>query len=439
MRFFLAIALSTVPVLSQSSLCEGLVLQDAGPSAAQASIQTAAVHPANEETVLLHKGTEVCLHPSQTLSTQASKQGERVAFQLDNDVFAEGTVVAPRGAKISATIAELKKPGRGDRDGVLALAFDPLRLANGQQVTLVPRHRPNPSLQHKGSGLEYYLMAGPLLPLVPFVIPFSKGMDVTLLENQCVNYEVAQDVPVNKTEILSKQPQDNSWKQRFREIVLRVHQQDQHVPSLAIAPAKPEFGNEILGFDVTNGRERRLAECRQCYSPVTCPDCFRVKSDYWRILYLQADGIYSTIAHPEKDLKYLGYDRIFQGSFSRIMGVMGSYLVVADSTPSSCKLVLFGTASGPAYWMDELACDEIAPGYAQEVRTGVSTVQWLEGQWVGNLESQPQGRKSIFFSDKAGTRTTLPDSPLYDRFDPAWIDLSHIIYAGNKISRSKTH
>jgi hypothetical protein len=118
---------------------------------------------------------------------------------------------------------------------------------------------------------------------------------------------------------------------------------------------------------------------------------------------------------------------------------MGSYLVAAESTPSSCKLVLFGTAFGQAYWMDELACDEISPGYAQEVRTGVSTVQWLEGQWVGNLESQPQGRKNIFFSDKAGTRTTLPDSPLYDRFDPAWIDLSRIIYAGNKISGSNKH
>lgn len=282
MRCSLAIALATLFVLSQSSLCEGLVLQDAGQSAAETSIQTAAVHPTNEETVLLHKGTEVCLHPSQTLSTQASKQGERVAFQLDDDVFAEGTVAAARGTKISATIAELKKPGRGDRDGVLSVAFDPLRLANGQEVTLVPRQRPNPSIQPKGNGLEYYLMAGPLLPLTPLVIPFSKGMDAILLESQCVNYEVAQDVPVNKTEILSKQPQANNWKQRFREIVLRMHQQEQNIPSPATAPAKPETGNAILGFDVTNGRERKLAECRQCYSPVTCPGCFRTKSDIGR-------------------------------------------------------------------------------------------------------------------------------------------------------------
>src|ERR1700743_1023732 len=103
MRFFLAIALSTLPVLSQSSLCEGLVLQNAGVRVAQTSI-----NPANEETVLLHKGTEVCLHPSKDLSTQTSKQGEHIAFQLDDEVFAEGTVVAPRGAEVAATISELK-------------------------------------------------------------------------------------------------------------------------------------------------------------------------------------------------------------------------------------------------------------------------------------------------------------------------------------------
>lgn len=438
MRVLLTIALATLFAASHLSLCKGSLAQEAGLRTAQPSTQTTELPAPNQETVLLHKGTELCLRLSHTLSTQSSKQGERVPFQLGDDVFAEGTVVAQRGTEVSATIAELKKPGRGGKDGVLSLAFDPLRLANGQKVTLIPRHRPNASIHSKGSGRENYLLAGPLLPLLPFVIPFSEGMNVIVDEKQCLNYEVADDIPVNKTEIISRAPQDRDWKQHFREMVLRVRQQEQSVSSPGTARAEPETGNAILGFDLTKGREKRLAECKHCYSPVTCPDCFRANIDYWKIIFLQPDGIYVTIANPEKDEKYLGYDRIFQGNFFRIVGVFGSHFVAAQTTASSCKLVLFGTALGQAYWMDEVPCEEIVSGYGQEVRAGVSTAQLLERQWVGNVEPQPPIRRNIFFTDKAGARTDLPDSS-HDRFDPAWIDFTHIIYTSGEGSGGKKH
>lgn len=435
-RFSLVITL-TIFVVFPPGLCAGLVLQDADQNNAQSS-KPLEIHPPGEETVLLHKGSEICLHPAHELSTQTSKQGDRVAFSLDDDLFAEGTVVALRGAELSATIAELNKPGRGDKDGVLLLSFDPLRFANGQQITLSPRHRPNASINSKDSGREDYLMAGPLLPLVPLLIPFSKGMDVVLHQNECINYEIAQDLRVRKAEMVSKLPQENNWKERLREMASHVREQEQNISSAA-ASVPPENGNIILGFDLTNQHERNLAECKHCYSPVTCADCFGARSEYWRIIYLQEDGIYSTIAHPEKDLKYLGYNRIFQGNFSRIMAVMGSHFVAASFTSSSCKLILFGTALGQAYWMDEISCDEIVRGYAEQVRAGVSAVQMLEGRWVGEVESQPAKAKNIFFTNKAGTHISLPDSSVDDRFDPAWIDSSHILYAGNKIAGSKKH
>src|SRR6185437_6212218 len=257
MRVLLTIALATLVAASQPSMCEVMTLQETGQSSAQSSTQIPDLQAASHETVLLHKGTELCLRPSHTLSTQSSKQGERVAFHLDDDLFAEGTVVAEREAEVSATIAELKKPRRGGKDGVLSLAFDPLRLANGQQLKLIPRHRPSASIHGKGSGAENYLMAGPLLPLLPLVIPFSEGMDIILYEDQCINYEVAEDTPVKKSEIISRLPQAKDWKQHFREMVLSARQREENVPSPSTAQAEPETGNEILGFELANGVERR--------------------------------------------------------------------------------------------------------------------------------------------------------------------------------------
>ncbi|HEV8494304.1 MAG TPA: hypothetical protein VGR76_18635 [Candidatus Angelobacter sp.] len=348
-----------------------------GPSASLPVAPAAGTAPQGPQTagardhVLLRRNTPVCLRPSHDLSGKNAKAGDHLTFRLHGDVSAEGLIVAADGATVSATVTEAKKSAWLLRDGKLTFRFDPLLLATGEPVPLmthvITEHVPGHSVGY----VEGNLFA---IPLIPIVVPFLKGDEATVTENQCVDLAIANDVSLGKAEIIRKQPQSGSWKARLQQLILR-----DGAPLTALPPGagRPiQSGNNIMELDLISGNERRLGKCHHCYSPAACPDCFLPGGGRYQIVFLQANGIYAMWADSIHDVKHGSQLRISVRTFSRIVGVLGSDLAMLDAGPQACRIVLLGTTSGPVELLDQMDCDEVAPGYAQQARTGTSA--WLD-------------------------------------------------------------
>ncbi len=329
--------------------------------------------------VLLRRNTPVCLRPSHDLSARNTKAGDHLTFRLHGDLSAEGLIVAADGAAVSATVTQVKKSRRFLRDGKLAFRFDPLLLATGQPATLMKHvsteRVPGPACIDEGN-IICIPIVGEIITaaLIPIVAPFLKGDEATVPENECLDLAIASDISLDKAGIIRNQPQSGSWKARLQQLILH-----DVAPQMALPPGagKPmESGNNIMELDLISGKERRLGKCHHCYSPVACPDCFLSAAERYKIVFLQADGIYAMWADSKHDVKHGSQLRISPRRYSRIVGVLGPDLAMLDAGPQACRIALLATAPGQVDLLDEMDCDEVAPGYAQQARTG--TPAWLD-------------------------------------------------------------
>ncbi|HEX3154548.1 MAG TPA: hypothetical protein VHV32_07985, partial [Candidatus Angelobacter sp.] len=324
------------------------------------------------------RNTPVCLRPSRDLSAANTKLGDHVTFHLHGDVSAEGLIVAADGTEVSATAIEVKKSRRLLRDGKLTFRFDPLLLATEEPVRLMNHIRterpPGPAYVAEGDIFSIPII-GPVLavPFIPIAL-FFKGDEAKVAENQCMDMAIASDVSLDQAEIIRKQPQSGSWKARLQQLILRDSAPPAALPPGAGTPTQP--GNNIMELDLISGKERRLGECHHCYSPVACPDCFLPGADRYKIAFLQADGIHAMWADSKHDVKHHSQIRVSVRTFSRIVGVLGADLAALDAGPQACRIVLLSTDQGPVQPLDAMDCDEVAPGYAQQARTGTSA--WLD-------------------------------------------------------------
>lgn len=366
---FLMLALAASPAVQgrQQTTDEGQQGASASLPVAPAAGAVPQVPQADgsKDHILLRRNTPVCLRPTHDLSGRNAKAGDHLTFHLHGDLSAEGLIVAADGATVSATVTEAKKSAWLLRDGKLTFRFDPLLLATGEPVPLmkhvITEHVPG----HDFGYVEGNLFA---IPLIPIVVPFLKGDEATVTENQCVDLAIANDVSLDQAEIIRKQPQSGSWKVRLQQLILH-----DVTPQTALSPGagRPmQSGNNIMELDLISGNERRLGKCHHCYSPVACPDCFLPGGGRYQIVFLQANGIYAMWADSIHDVKHGSQLRISVRAFSRIVGVLGSDLAVLDAGPQACRIVLLKTNPMPVEPIDAMDCDEVAPGYVQQARTG---------------------------------------------------------------------
>ncbi|HEY2914806.1 MAG TPA: hypothetical protein VGK21_15685 [Candidatus Angelobacter sp.] len=383
MAAFLMLALAVPPCVHGRQQPAGEWQQD--PSAFASFAQAAGAIPQGTQAaeakdhVLLRRNTPVCLRPSRSLSARNTKAGDHLSFHLHGDLSAEGLIVAADGAAVSATVTEVKKSGRFLRDGKLAFRFDPLLLATGQPVTLMKRVRTErslgPTCVEEGNIVCIPIIGDVLIvSLIPIIAPFLKGNEATVPENQCLDLAIASDISLDKAEIIRKQPQTGSWKTRLQQLILHDVAPQTALPPGAGKPMEP--GNDIMELDLISGKERRLGKCHHCYSPVACPDCFLSGAERYKIVFLQADGIYAMWADSQHDVKHGSQFRISLRRYSRIVGVLGPDLAMLDAGPQACRIALLATAPGQVELLDEIDCDEVAPGYAQQARAG--SPAWLD-------------------------------------------------------------
>jgi hypothetical protein len=191
---------STVAVVVLSALGNGALGQTNGVSEAPAAVP--ATPPVRSLPNTLRDGTAVKLRLAENLTSATAKAGQRVSFEVLEEVDVMGVPVIAKGAQALATVttAETKKSmGRG---GKLDVNVDNVRLVDGEDAAL------NATRNAKGGGHTGAMTAGivgtaivffPAAPLLLFIhgkdITIPKGTEVTAFVSGDMNLNMAKFAP----------------------------------------------------------------------------------------------------------------------------------------------------------------------------------------------------------------------------------------------------
>lgn len=127
----------------------------------------------------LADGTPVRLWLIQDLSSANAAMGDRVGFEVIEDVEVEGIIVIPGRTMAWGTVTEVRRKGRIARGGRLTVKIDAVRLADGEVMPLRAIEKAKGE-GHSGamkSELEQTTLAFP--PAAPLAL-LMRGEDITI-------------------------------------------------------------------------------------------------------------------------------------------------------------------------------------------------------------------------------------------------------------------
>jgi hypothetical protein len=377
-----------------------------------------------QETITLRQKTPFCMSITHNVSTATAKVGDRVSFRVGKDVSAEGLTVVAKGTEVGATISRVRKPRHFSIDGRLDFAFDDLPLLTGQAISIRDRRENEPPSQ-----------LGILIWIPPLVV--WRGDDRTLDERECLKAETTRDISLDKAEVTKLQPPQTNWRTSLQQLFSKpmVLPDEAH---LRQSIPTDKMADEIMEFDLDSGRERRIASCKGCFSPVAQPSWVNhfTQARETTVLFLRADGVYALYTHDQFSLGYYGNQvQILKGSFSAILEVRGYDIAVLEMKPLSCRILILSITDHPKQIVDSIPCAE-ATGGSLHPSIRVRSGQFLGSRYVGDVESQIPPRRSLVtgsldsFYSIASSLEAVPikEMPLSIRFDPTWSDAMHIVY-----------
>jgi antitoxin (DNA-binding transcriptional repressor) of toxin-antitoxin stability system len=144
----------------------------------------------------LEDGTPVKLRLTRTISSADAKLGERVDFEVLEDVKFGETVIIPRTGIALATITEAQPKRRLGRGGKLNVNIDHVRLASGEKAALR-------AVKELEGGGHTGAMTGAIVatsivffPAAPFFL-FIKGKDITIPKGTEITAYINGDISLN--------------------------------------------------------------------------------------------------------------------------------------------------------------------------------------------------------------------------------------------------
>jgi hypothetical protein len=193
MRVACSFVLSALLLFSNS-------LQSAAQSKQDAKEQQPAQKP---ETVSLKQplafgledGTPIKLRLTRNLSSADATTGDRVDFEVLEDIKVKDVIVVPRGGLALATITEAEHKRRMARGGKLNVNIDDVRLADGEKAPLR-------AVKETQGGGHTGAMTGAIVataivffPAAPFFL-FMHGKDITIPKGTEITAYVNGDIPL---------------------------------------------------------------------------------------------------------------------------------------------------------------------------------------------------------------------------------------------------
>src|SRR5262245_39054547 len=144
----------------------------------------------------LEDGTPVKLRLTRTISSADAKVGERVDFEVLEDVKVGETIIIPRTGIALATITEAQPKRRLGRGGKLNVNIDHVRLASGEKAALR-------AVKELEGGGHTGAMTGAIVatsivffPAAPFFL-FIKGKDITIPKGTEITAYINGDISLN--------------------------------------------------------------------------------------------------------------------------------------------------------------------------------------------------------------------------------------------------
>lgn len=148
-------------------------------------------------------GTAIKLRLAENISSETSKTGDQVPFEVTEEVLVDGVVVIPKGAQALATVTDAQPKRRMGRGGKLDVNVDSVRLADGEKAQLR-------AVKDSSGGGHVGAMTGamvatavvffPAAPLFLFMhgksVDIPKGTEVTAFIQGDMKLEMAKFAPV---------------------------------------------------------------------------------------------------------------------------------------------------------------------------------------------------------------------------------------------------
>ena len=144
----------------------------------------------------LEDGTPIKLRLTRNLSSADATTGDRVDFDVLEDVKVKDVIVIPRGGLALATITEAQHKRRMARGGKLNVNIDDVRLADGEKVPLR-------AVKETQGGGHTGAMTGAIIgtaivffPAAPLFL-FMHGKDITIPKGTEITAYINGDIPLD--------------------------------------------------------------------------------------------------------------------------------------------------------------------------------------------------------------------------------------------------
>ncbi|PYT98261.1 MAG: PEGA domain-containing protein [Acidobacteria bacterium] len=151
----------------------------------------------------LEDGTPIKLRLTRNLSSADATTGDRVDFEVLEDVKVKDVIVVPRGGLALATITEAEHKRRMARGGKLNVNIDDVRLADGEKAPL------RAVKEAKGGG-HTGAMTGAIVgtaivffPAAPLFL-FMHGKDITIPKGTEITAYINGDIPLDPKRFVSQ-------------------------------------------------------------------------------------------------------------------------------------------------------------------------------------------------------------------------------------------
>src|SRR5712664_4040088 len=144
----------------------------------------------------LEDGTPIKLRLTRNLSSADATTGDRVDFEVLEDVKVKDVIVVPRGGLALATVTEAEHKRRMARGGKLNVNIDDVRLADGEKAPL------RAVKETKGGGHTGALTGAIIgtaivfFPAAPLFL-FMHGKDITIPKGTEVTAYINGDIPLD--------------------------------------------------------------------------------------------------------------------------------------------------------------------------------------------------------------------------------------------------
>lgn len=215
MKACLALTLSflLIGLPGEASSLPGTAQGDSQPKPASAGSQPQGTTPEPRRAAPtfafgLEDATPVKLKLPRNLSSEHEKVGDRVDFEVQEDVKVKDVLVIPKGGIAWGSITEAQPHRRMGRAGKLDLKLDEVRLVDGERIPL------RAVRDAKGSGRQGLMTAGIVasgvlfFPVAPLFL-FMRGKDVTIPKGAEITAYVEGDTALDAQKFSNNaQPHD---------------------------------------------------------------------------------------------------------------------------------------------------------------------------------------------------------------------------------------